>query len=82
MPHTTTKSVKQVLRDLGVDSDIRNKHGRMAAMTAGAKGKLESVKLLQEMTADLNVGEEDGYTLIHYAASNDYTAMLKVMSGQ
>ena len=49
LPHTTTKTVKQVLH---------------------------------EMKADLHVRDESGRTVIHHAASNDHTEMLKVMPRQ
>ena len=79
---TTTKSVEQVLCDLGLDLDIQSKHGTTAAMEASFKGHVESGKLLHEMKADLNVRDEDGWTVIHWAANGDHTEMLKVMSRQ
>jgi len=82
LPHTITKTVKQVLHDLGVDLDAQTKGGKTAAMTAGSKGHVESVKLLHEMKADLNVCDKDGDTAMHYAARNGHTEMLKVMTRQ
>ena len=82
LPTTTTTSVAQVLRDLGVGLDVQSKSGRTAAMTASSKSHVESVKLLHEMKADLNVRDEDGWTVIHYAANGGNTEMLKVMSRQ
>ena len=82
LANTITKSVNQVLRDLGVELDAQAKNGSTAAMKASANGHVESVKLLHEMKADLNVRDEDGGTVIHHAASNGQTAMLKVMSRQ
>ena len=82
LPTTTTTSVAQVLRDLGVDLDTQDKDGRTAAMEASSEGHVESVKWLHEMKADLNVRDEDGWTVIHYAANGGNTEMLKVMSRQ
>ena len=62
--------------------NTQNIRGRTAAIIAGSKGHVESVKLLHEMKADLNVRDEDGRTVIYHAASNGHTAMLKVMSRQ
>ena len=74
--------MKQVLCDLGVDLDIQAKDGRTAAMLASSEGDMESVKLLHEMKADLNVRDKLGQTVIHRAAYKGHTAMLKVMSRQ
>ena len=82
LPTTTTTSVAQALRDLGVGLDTQAEDGRTAAMPASFKGHVESVKLLHEMKADLNVRDEDGWTVIHYAANGGNTEMLKVMSRQ
>ena len=82
LPTTTTTSVAQVLRDLGVGLDTQAEDGRTAAMEASSKGHVESVKLLHEMKADLNVRDKNGCTVIHHAASNGHTEMLKVMSRQ
>ena len=82
LPTTTTTSVAQVLRDLGVGLDTQGKNGITPVMMAGFEGHVESVKLLHEMKADLNVRNEDGETVIHYAAHNGQTEMLKVMSRQ
>ena len=65
-----------------MDFGVRNKYGATAAITAVSKGHVESVKLLHEMKADLNVRDEHGATVIHYAAIHGQTAMLKVMSRQ
>ena len=62
--------------------DVQCKSGRTAAMQASFKGHIESVKWLYEMKADLNVRDEDGWTVIHYAANGGNTEMLKVMSRQ
>ena len=82
LPTTTTTSVEQVLRDLGVDLDTQAEDGKTAAMWASFKGHVESVKLLHEMKADLNVRDKSVWTVIHYAAHNGHTEMLKVMSRQ
>ena len=79
---TTTESVGQILRDLGLDLDTQSKHGLTAAMAASFKGHVKSVKLLHEMKADLNVCDENGNTVIHCAAIDDQMEMLKVMSRQ
>ena len=39
-------------------------------------------QVLHEMKADLNVRDEDGGTVLHYAAGNGHTETLKVMSRQ
>ena len=82
LPTTTTTSVAQVLRDLGVDMDTQAENGKTAAMPASFQGHAESVKLLHKMKADLNVRDEDGWTVIHYAANGGNTEMLKVMFRQ
>ena len=82
LPHTITKFVKQVLRDLGVDLDVQDKYGGTAAIEASSKGHVECVKLLHEMKADLNVRDERGRTVIHWAAYGGHTEMLKVISRQ
>ena len=82
LPTTTTTSVAQVLRDLGVDLDVQAEDGKTAAIGASSEGHVESVKWLHEMKADLNVRDKDGWTVIHWAANGGHTEMLKVMSRQ
>ena len=82
LANTIIVTYKQVLHDLGVDLDIRGKHGSTAAMDASSEGHVESVKLLHEMKADLNVRDEQGGTVMHYAARYGYTEMIKVVSRQ
>ena len=82
LANTITKSVKQVLRDLGLDLDAQAKNGTTAAMEASFNGHVESVKLLHEMKSDLNVRDERGATVLFWAARNGHTETLKVMSRQ
>ena len=85
-----TQSVKQVLYDLGVDLHTQDIWGITPAMEAACNGHVESLKWLHEMKADLNVRDKYGRmvlhggerTVIHDAAANGHTEMLKVMSGQ
>ena len=56
--------------------------GETLCHVVSGKGDSENVKLLHEMKADLNVRDEDGWTVIHWAAHNGHTEMLKVVSRQ
>ena len=65
-----------------MDLNAQSKNGRTAAMGASFNGHVESVKWLHEMKADLNVRDEHVDTVVHWAACNGRTEMLKVMSRQ
>lgn len=61
--------------------DVVNENGDTAMLWASLNGKIEMVKLLQEIKADMNVCGCDG-TAMHQAVRGGQTEMLKVTDQQ
>jgi ankyrin repeat protein len=67
---TSVSKLEGLLRK-GVDPNVGSVHGWTAAMIAAVEGQLECMKLLVAYSADLLRTDRNGYTVIHYAATND-----------
>ena len=70
--------VQQILHELGAtDLDAVDEDGQTVLIAASQNGDIDSVKVLHEIKADLNLCGEGG-TAMHHAAFGDQTEVLKV----
>ncbi|XP_014292059.1 KN motif and ankyrin repeat domain-containing protein 3 isoform X2 [Halyomorpha halys] len=80
-----TETDRQVVRRLFhmADVNIRAKqHGQTALMLAVSHGRIDTVQLLLESGADINIQDEDGSTALMCAAEHGYIDIVKILLAQ
>ncbi|KAE8743368.1 hypothetical protein FOCC_FOCC011020 [Frankliniella occidentalis] len=80
-----TETHRHVVRRLFHLADVNQRakqHGQTALMLAVSHGRLDTVRLLLEAGADVNIQDEDGSTALMCAAEHGHLDILKVLLAQ
>jgi ankyrin repeat protein len=71
--------IVNILLDMGVDVNYKNKIGDTALILASYEGHTEIVRVLLEKGADPNIVSDDGTTAYKDAASYNFVAIMKLL---
>lgn len=80
-----TETHRHVVRRLFHLSDVNSRakqHGQTALMLAVSHGRLDTVRLLLEAGADVNIQDEDGSTALMCAAEHGHLEIVKLLLSQ
>ncbi|XP_034252516.1 KN motif and ankyrin repeat domain-containing protein 2 [Thrips palmi] len=80
-----TETHRHVVRRLFHLSDVNSRakqHGQTALMLAVSHGRLDTVRLLLEAGADVNIQDEDGSTALMCAAEHGHLDIIKILLSQ
>ncbi|XP_060594742.1 ankyrin-3-like [Ruditapes philippinarum] len=75
------QSILRVLKEVGVDPNMKDKYGRTALYLAAVNGKTALVQLLLDV-ADPNVSEKNGYTPLHAAVYKEDLEIVQLLSNR
>ncbi|XP_060583640.1 ankyrin-3-like [Ruditapes philippinarum] len=75
------QSILRVLKEVGVDPNMKDKYGRTALYLAAVYGKTALVQLLLDV-ADPNVFEKNGYTPLNAAVYKDDLEIVQLLSNR
>lgn len=85
LAHIGTETHRHVVRRLFHLADVNSRatqHGQTALMLAVSHGRLDTVRLLLEAGADVNIQDEDGSTALMCAAEHGHLDIIKLLLAQ
>eukprot|EP00934_Nitzschia_sp_Nitz4_P001006 Nitzschia sp. Nitz4//scaffold362_size15054//6449//7075//NITZ4_008900-RA/size15054-processed-gene-0.11-mRNA-1//-1//CDS//3329549244//1006//frame0 len=74
------EAIREAIAVHGEDINTIGTGGQTPLVSAVLKGKLEAVKVLLELGADVTIPEKDGYTVMHAAAFQGRARILQVLA--